>query len=161
MKKKVQKMLEWFYEESDRGEQNIAECKTLYDLVERLQYRLEDMETYFRKSADIQIDHYKGCNVPEQVINNVKYFKQIYLKLARDYYNKNEEIEQNEEKRLAEKPDIKEDCSVNGAGTVSCSFRNDGNAKGTLCLKASLTKTRDKDYYKYRWYGDIGDTIIT
>ena len=37
-------MLEWFYEESDRGEQNIAECKTLYDLVERLQYRLEDME---------------------------------------------------------------------------------------------------------------------
>ena len=44
MKKKVQKMLEWFYNESDRGEQNIAECKTLYDLVERLQYRLEDME---------------------------------------------------------------------------------------------------------------------
>jgi len=44
MKKKVQKMLEWFYEDSDRGEQNIAECKTLYDLVEKLQYRLEDME---------------------------------------------------------------------------------------------------------------------
>ena len=44
MKKKVQKMLDWFYQESDRGEQNIAECKTLYDLVERLQYRLEDME---------------------------------------------------------------------------------------------------------------------
>ena len=45
MKKKVQKMLDWFYQESDRGEQNIAECKTLYDLVERLQYRLEDMES--------------------------------------------------------------------------------------------------------------------
>ena len=44
MKKKVQKMLEWFYEESDRGEQNIVECKNLYDLVEKLQYRLEDME---------------------------------------------------------------------------------------------------------------------
>lgn len=44
MKKKVQKMLEWFYQESDRGEQNISECKNLYDLVERLQYRLEDME---------------------------------------------------------------------------------------------------------------------
>ena len=44
MKKKVQKMLEWFYYESDRGEQNIAECRSLYDLVERLQYRLEDME---------------------------------------------------------------------------------------------------------------------
>ena len=44
MKKKVQKMLEWFYDDSDRGEQNISECKTIYDLVERLQYRLEDME---------------------------------------------------------------------------------------------------------------------
>ena len=37
-------MLEWFYQESDRGEQNISECKNMYDLVERLQYRLEDME---------------------------------------------------------------------------------------------------------------------
>jgi predicted nuclease with TOPRIM domain len=44
MKKKVQKMLEWFYQETDRGEKNISECKNLYDLVERLQYRLEDME---------------------------------------------------------------------------------------------------------------------
>ena len=44
MKKKVQKMLEWFYQESDRGEQNIVECKNVYDLVERLQYRLEDLE---------------------------------------------------------------------------------------------------------------------
>jgi len=44
VKKKVQKMLEWFYQDSDRGEQNISECKSLYDLVERLQYRLEDME---------------------------------------------------------------------------------------------------------------------
>jgi predicted RNase H-like nuclease (RuvC/YqgF family) len=44
MKKKVQKMLDWFYQDSDRGEQNISECKTIYDLVERLQYRLEDME---------------------------------------------------------------------------------------------------------------------
>ena len=44
MKKKVQKMLEWFYQETDRGEQNIVECKNVYDLVERLQYRLEDLE---------------------------------------------------------------------------------------------------------------------
>ena len=44
MKKKVQKMLEWFYQDSDRGEQNISECKNLYELVERIQYRLEDME---------------------------------------------------------------------------------------------------------------------
>ncbi len=44
MKKKVQKMLEWFYQDSDRGEQNISECKNLYELVERIQYRLEDLE---------------------------------------------------------------------------------------------------------------------
>jgi predicted nucleic acid-binding Zn-ribbon protein len=44
VKKKVKKMLDWFYQDSDRGEQNISECKNLYDLVERLQYRLEDME---------------------------------------------------------------------------------------------------------------------
>ena len=44
MKKKVKKMLEWFYDDSDRGEQNIAECKNLYDLVEKLQYRIEGLE---------------------------------------------------------------------------------------------------------------------
>ena len=44
MKKKVQKMLEWFYQDSDRGEQNISECKNIYDLVEKLQYRVEDLE---------------------------------------------------------------------------------------------------------------------
>ena len=44
MKKKVKKMLDWFYQDTDRGGQNISECKSLYDLVERLQYRLEDME---------------------------------------------------------------------------------------------------------------------
>ena len=44
MKKKVKEMLNWFYQDTDRGEQNISECKSLYDLVERLQYRLEDME---------------------------------------------------------------------------------------------------------------------
>jgi len=37
-------MLEWFYEDTDRGEQNISECQNIYDLVEKLQYRLEDLE---------------------------------------------------------------------------------------------------------------------
>ena len=37
-------MMKWFYDESDRGEQNIAECKSMYDLVEKLQYRVEDLE---------------------------------------------------------------------------------------------------------------------
>lgn len=44
MKKKVQKMLEWFYEDSDRGEKNISECKNVYDLVEKLQWRIESLE---------------------------------------------------------------------------------------------------------------------
>ena len=44
MKKKVQKMLEWFYDDSDRGEKNISECKSVYELVERIQYRLESLE---------------------------------------------------------------------------------------------------------------------
>ena len=44
MKKKVQKMLEWFYQDSDRGEKNISECKNIYELVEKLQYRVEDLE---------------------------------------------------------------------------------------------------------------------
>ena len=44
MKKKVKKMLKWFYDDSDRGDQNIAEVKDIYTLVERLQYRVEDLE---------------------------------------------------------------------------------------------------------------------
>ena len=44
MKKKVRKMLEWFYDDSDRGDQNIEEVKDIYTLVEKLQYRLEDLE---------------------------------------------------------------------------------------------------------------------
>ena len=44
MKKKVQKMLEWFYDDSDRGEQNISECKSIYELVEKLQWRMESLE---------------------------------------------------------------------------------------------------------------------
>ena len=45
MKKKTKELLHWFFSETDRGEENIAECKNIYDLVERLQYRLEDMES--------------------------------------------------------------------------------------------------------------------
>ena len=44
MKKKVKKMLKWFYDDSDRGDQNIAEVKDIYTLVEKLQYRVEDLE---------------------------------------------------------------------------------------------------------------------
>jgi len=43
MKKRTKKFLDWFFE-TDRGEENVANCANLYELVERLQYRLEDME---------------------------------------------------------------------------------------------------------------------
>ena len=42
-KKRTKKLLEWFFE-TDLGEENVANCVNLYDLVERLQYRLEDLE---------------------------------------------------------------------------------------------------------------------
>ena len=44
MKKKVKKIIDWFYQETDRGEENISECKNLYDLVEKLQWKVEDLE---------------------------------------------------------------------------------------------------------------------
>jgi hypothetical protein len=44
MKKKVKKLIDWFYDETDRGEDNISGCKNLYELVEKLQYRIDDLE---------------------------------------------------------------------------------------------------------------------
>ena len=44
MKKKVRKMLKWFYDDSDRGQQNISEVQDIYTLVEKLQYRIEALE---------------------------------------------------------------------------------------------------------------------
>tara|TARA_B100002019_G_scaffold76483_1_gene66044 strand:- start:211 stop:426 length:216 start_codon:yes stop_codon:yes gene_type:complete len=43
MKKRTKRFLDWFFE-TDRGEENIANCANLYELVEKLQFRLEDME---------------------------------------------------------------------------------------------------------------------
>ena len=43
MKKRKKNFLDWFFE-TDRGEENVANCANLYELVERLQYRLEDLE---------------------------------------------------------------------------------------------------------------------
>jgi hypothetical protein len=43
MKKRTKKFLDWFFK-TDRGEENVANCANLYELVEKLQYRLEDLE---------------------------------------------------------------------------------------------------------------------
>ena len=72
MKKKVKKMLEWFYQETDRGDQNISECQNIYDLVERLQYRLEDMENehmmILREIGELRgkLDTAMGTNIPNE-----------------------------------------------------------------------------------------------
>ena len=44
MKKKAKKLLHWFFDDTDRGEENISTCQNLYELVEKLQYRLEGLE---------------------------------------------------------------------------------------------------------------------
>ena len=43
MKKRTKRLLDWFFE-TDRGEENVASCANLYELVEKLQYRIEDLE---------------------------------------------------------------------------------------------------------------------
>jgi cell division protein FtsB len=44
MNKKTKELLHWFFTKTDRGEENISNMTNHYELVERLQYRLEDME---------------------------------------------------------------------------------------------------------------------
>ena len=75
MKKKVKKMLEWFYQETDRGDQNISEWQNIYDLVERLQYRLEDMENehmmILREIGELRgkLDTAMETNIPNEEPN--------------------------------------------------------------------------------------------
>jgi len=51
-------MIEWFYQDTDRGEKNISECKNVYELVEKLQWRLEDLENeymqLYRKFCELE-----------------------------------------------------------------------------------------------------------
>ena len=44
MKKKAKELLHWFFDNTDLGEENISTCQNLYELVERLQFRLEGLE---------------------------------------------------------------------------------------------------------------------
>ena len=57
MKKRTKKLLDWFFE-TDLGEENVANCVNLYELVEKLQYRLESMENehmqLFREVGKLQ-----------------------------------------------------------------------------------------------------------
>lgn len=42
--KKLKKFIRWFFSNTDNTEQNMEEYGTLYALVEKLQYRVEDLE---------------------------------------------------------------------------------------------------------------------
>ena len=42
--KEFKKFLKWFFTNTDNTEENMREYGTLYALVERLQYRVEDLE---------------------------------------------------------------------------------------------------------------------
>ena len=72
MKKKVKKMLDWFYQETDRGEQNISECQNIYELVEKLQWKVEDLENehmlLLRQIAELRgkLDTMMGTNIPDE-----------------------------------------------------------------------------------------------
>jgi len=46
-------------------------------------------------------------------------------------------------------PDIKSDCTTNGFGLVSCSFMNEGTAKGSICVKPYLSRV---SYYESKDY---------
>ena len=42
--KELKKFLKWFFTNTDNTQENMKEYGTLYALVERLQYRVEDLE---------------------------------------------------------------------------------------------------------------------
>lgn len=44
MKKKAKKLLHWFFDKTDKGEENLNEYANLYELIEKLQWRVEDLE---------------------------------------------------------------------------------------------------------------------
>lgn len=43
-KKKRKNFFKWFFSNTDKGTTNVEEYSNLYDLVERLQYRVEGLE---------------------------------------------------------------------------------------------------------------------
>jgi hypothetical protein len=42
--KEIKKFVKWFFSNTDNTEENLKEFGSLYALVERLQYRVEDLE---------------------------------------------------------------------------------------------------------------------
>ena len=64
--KEFKKFLKWFFTNTDNTEENMREYGTLYALVERLQYRVEDLEN---EHMLMMKDMRKVMNALEERIN--------------------------------------------------------------------------------------------
>ena len=64
--KELKKFLKWFFTNTDNTEENIREYGTLYALVERLQYRIDDLEN---EHMLLLRDHQKMMNAIEERID--------------------------------------------------------------------------------------------
>ena len=64
--KEFKKFLKWFFTNTDNTEENMREYGTLYALVERLQYRVEDLEN---EHMLVMKDMRKVMNALEERIN--------------------------------------------------------------------------------------------
>ena len=64
--KEFKKFLKWFFSNTDNTEENMREYGTLYALVERLQYRVEDLEN---EHMLMMKDMRKVMNALEERIN--------------------------------------------------------------------------------------------
>ena len=64
--KEFKKFLKWFFSNTDNTEENMREYGTLYALVERLQYRVEDLKN---EHMLMMKDMRKVMNALEERIN--------------------------------------------------------------------------------------------
>ena len=64
--KELKKFLKWFFTNTDNTQENIKEYGTLYALVERLQYRIDDLEN---EHMLLLRDHQKMMSAIEERID--------------------------------------------------------------------------------------------
>jgi len=64
--KELKKFLKWFFTNTDNTQENMREYGTLYALVERLQYRIDDLEN---EHMLLLRDHQKMMNAIEERID--------------------------------------------------------------------------------------------
>ena len=52
------------------------------------------------------------------------------------------------------KPDITQQCTLSARGIVECTFYNEGNAKGSQCIKPIISRKMHNDNYYYKFAQD-------